>query len=51
MLEHFDGRAGDLLVVCWETGDGWERFCRFLDLPLPDLPFPHENDHRRALRT
>ncbi len=26
VLEYFDGRVGkDLLVVCWENGDGWDR--------------------------
>ena len=24
--------------------DGWEPLCKFLDLPVPDEPFPHAND-------
>jgi hypothetical protein len=32
-----------LLVVDWELGDGWERLCGFLDVPVPNQPFPHEH--------
>jgi len=32
-----------LLEVCWETGDGWSELCTFLELPLPNLPFPQVN--------
>jgi hypothetical protein len=46
VLDHFSGREQDLLVVCWETGDGWNELCRFLQRPLPDQRFPHENDRR-----
>jgi hypothetical protein len=31
-----------LLEVCWETGDGWAALCRFLGVPVPDEPLPHE---------
>lgn len=24
--------------------DGWEPLCRFLDVPIPDVPFPHVNE-------
>jgi hypothetical protein len=34
--------AGRLLV--WEAKDGWEPLCEFLDVPVPDEPFPHVND-------
>ncbi|QIK66656.1 sulfotransferase family protein [Nocardioides sp. HDW12B] len=30
-------------LVEWQPGDGWEPLCRALDVPVPDLPFPHEN--------
>ncbi len=36
--------AGRLLV--WSAGDGWEPLCRFLELPVPDTPFPHLNDSK-----
>lgn len=42
-------------LVEWQPGDGWEPLCRALDVPVPDLPFPHENSTadflaRRAAR-
>lgn len=30
-----------LLVVCWESGDGWAELAKFLGFEVPDLPFPH----------
>ena len=33
----------DRLLV-YDVEDGWEPLCEFLDLPVPDLPFPHLND-------
>ncbi|MFN8076435.1 MAG: sulfotransferase [Kineosporiaceae bacterium] len=30
-------------LVEWQPGDGWAPLCRALDLPVPDLPFPHAN--------
>jgi hypothetical protein len=41
----FEARgAGHLLLeVCWETEPGWERLCPFLGVPVPAIPFPHEN--------
>ena len=42
VLDYFEGRIDkDLLVVCWEKGDGWDRLCRFLDKRTPAEPFPH----------
>lgn len=41
---HFADRPGDLLEVCWEEGDGWERLGAFLGrTPPPGMPFPHKN--------
>jgi hypothetical protein len=48
--EYFGGRAGDLLVVDWELGDGWEKLCAFLDRPVPAAPFPHANPGRYSQR-
>lgn len=42
VAEHFEGR-GDLLVLRIAAGDGWERLCPFLDLPVPDQAFPHRH--------
>lgn len=43
VLEHFQGRPSDLLVVDWERGDGWRELCAFLEVAVPDEPFPHLN--------
>jgi hypothetical protein len=32
----------DQLLV-FELADGWEPLCAFLDVPVPDGPFPHSN--------
>jgi hypothetical protein len=34
--------APDRLLV-YEAGEGWERLCAFLDVPVPDTPFPKSN--------
>ena len=42
VLEYFGPRINnDLLVVCWEHGDGWAQLSRFLNKAVPDEPFPH----------
>ncbi len=41
--EYFRNRPGDLLVVDFTSGDGWEKLCPFLGLEIPDVPFPHAN--------
>ncbi|HZM98206.1 MAG TPA: sulfotransferase [Pyrinomonadaceae bacterium] len=42
VLEYFADRVNkDLLVVCWEQGDGWTELSRFLNKRQPDEPFPH----------
>mgnify|MGYP000347795657 CR=1 FL=1 len=40
---HFAGRAGDLLVMNLEAGDGWNALCAFLGAPVPKAPFPARN--------
>jgi hypothetical protein len=35
----------DRLLV-WSVSEGWEPLCRFLDVPVPDTPFPHLNDSK-----
>jgi hypothetical protein len=35
----------DRLLV-WSVGDGWEPLCEFLELPVPNTPFPHLNDSK-----
>lgn len=40
---YFANRPGDLLEVCWEDGDGWQKLSDYLGLPDPGVPFPHAN--------
>jgi hypothetical protein len=35
----------DRLLV-WSVSDGWEPLCEFLELPVPEMPFPHLNDSK-----
>jgi hypothetical protein len=46
--EYFKDRPEDLLVLCWENGDGWERLCPFLGVPVPGVPIPHLNRGRHG---
>jgi hypothetical protein len=36
----------DRLLV-WSVSDGWEPLCEFLELPVPEMPFPHLNDSKQ----
>ncbi|MDE0242012.1 MAG: hypothetical protein OXQ84_17775 [bacterium] len=47
VIDHFSGR-GCLLTMDITAGDGWERLCGFLEMPLPDRPFPHVNQSEAA---
>jgi Sulfotransferase domain len=38
----------DRLLV-WEVREGWEPLCEFLEVPVPDEPFPHANDRETFL--
>lgn len=31
-------------LLVWSASDGWEALCEFLEVPVPDMPFPHLND-------
>ena len=30
-------------LLVWNVKEGWEPLCAALDLPMPDIPFPHAN--------
>ena len=49
MLEHQDEVQrtvpADRLLV-WSVAEGWEPLCEFLEVPVPDAPFPRVNDTR-----
>lgn len=40
---YFRDRPMDLLEMNIIEGDGWEKLCPFLELPIPEVPFPHFN--------
>ena len=31
-------------LLVYEVKEGWKPLCRFLEVPVPDAPFPHVND-------
>lgn len=31
-------------LLVWHPREGWDRLCAFLDLPVPDEPFPNINE-------
>lgn len=48
---YFAGRSADFLVIDIPAGEGWEKLCPFLGLPIPDLPFPFRNRLAAATET
>jgi len=46
VLEYFSGRS-DFLTLDVAEGNAWERLCAFLELPVPDVAFPHLNRRPR----
>jgi hypothetical protein len=49
VLEYFTDRPGDLLVLDFTRGDGWEKLCSFLGKAVPELPFPHANSTKEKM--
>lgn len=43
VVEYFDGREDDLLVMRITEGEGWGVLCPFLGHDVPALEFPHSN--------
>ena len=39
----FRDRPDKLLEMDFSAGDGWDRLCPFLGVPVPGRPFPHSN--------
>ena len=46
VLEYFNERENDLLVVNWQKGSGWAELCEFLDVEIPRVALPHMNKGR-----
>lgn len=34
-------------LLVYDVADGWEPLCAFLEVPVPDSPFPYRNDSAR----
>jgi hypothetical protein len=47
VIEHFQGRPDSLLIIDWEKSGGWKELCDFLNVPVPNCPFPHINKGKR----
>ena len=49
-MERYNQQVQDMVpadrLLVWSVGDGWEPLCEFLELPVPDTPFPHLNDSK-----
>lgn len=51
VLEYFANRPGDFMIMDLAAGDGWEKLCGFLGMPVPKVPFPHANPaHKKFLK-
>lgn len=49
--QYFRNRPGDLLVLDVCGGEGWETLCPFLEVGIPETPFPHANEWMHQLLT
>jgi hypothetical protein len=45
-IKHYFVARDNLLIMNLAAGDGWGKLCSFLELPVPDKPFPHANKQR-----
>lgn len=43
VLDYFNDRADDLLILDLPKGHGWPELCGFLGIDVPDKLFPHAN--------
>jgi hypothetical protein len=43
IIIYFKDTQNIFLRLCWESGDGWEKLCSFLNCSVPETDFPHEN--------
>jgi hypothetical protein len=51
VLNYFIGdKKNKLLIMNIANGDGYEKLCPFLNLPIYSSPFPHENIKNKNLR-
>jgi len=38
--DYFKDRPNDFIEMSYWNGDGWEKLCKFLNKPVPNLPMP-----------
>lgn len=43
VIDYFRDRPDDFLVFDLRRGDGWGKLCSFLQVDIPNVPFPHAN--------
>jgi hypothetical protein len=41
--EYFKSRPNDLLIMDMDKGGDWNKLCKFLDKPVPNVPYPRKN--------
>jgi Sulfotransferase domain len=47
--DYFRTRSNQLLILDICAGDGWEKLCPFLSVPIPNRPFPYANRSEEKL--
>ena len=48
ILKYFKDAPSKLLIMDITAGDGWNKLCNFLDVPIPEKSFPFRNKGRYA---
>ena len=46
VLHYFRDRSDKLLIINICAGEGYDKLCPFLELPIREGPFPHSNKHK-----
>lgn len=46
--DYFKNRPDDIIIMDFEKGDGWDKLCEFLDVPVPKKAFPHSNKGKHS---
>ena len=49
VIDYFKNNKEQFLVIDICAGEGWKELCSFLDLPIPEEPFPHANEWMHKL--
>jgi hypothetical protein len=49
-IEHVCRTCPPERLLVFDVAEGWEPLCAFLDVPVPQQPFPHLNDARAMRR-